>query len=87
MFALVSLPQSNDSTATGDLGILYPLASTLSYANLSSSHKSFALALTITKESNSYAQALNDPKWFDAMMPFKLTILGLCANFLLLRYL
>ena len=85
--ALVSLPQSDDSTASGDSCILYPFASTLSSAKLSSFPKSFALALTIAKEPNSYAQALNDPKWLDAMklklMLFKLTILGLCASFLL----
>ena len=63
MFALVSLPQSDVSIAPGDTGILYPLTSTLSYAKLSSSHKSFALALTIAKE----LETLNDPKWLDAM--------------------
>ena len=63
----ISLPQSDASTAPGDTGILYPLASRLSYAKLSSSHKSFALALTIAKEPEPYAQALNDPKWLDAM--------------------
>ena len=63
----VSLPQSNASTAPSDTGVLYPLASTLSYTKLSSSHKSFALALTIAKEPETYAQALNDPKWLDAM--------------------
>ena len=65
--ALVSLPQSDDSTASGDSCILYPFASTLSYAKLSSFPKSFALALTIAKEPDSYAQALNEPKWLDAM--------------------
>ena len=53
--ASVSLPQSDASTAPGDTGILYPLASTLSYAKLSSSHKSFAFALTIAKEPETYA--------------------------------
>ena len=75
--ASVSLPQSDDSTASGDTCILYPLASTLSYAKLSSSHKSFALALSIAKEPESYAQALNDPKWLDAM---KAEINALQAN-------
>ena len=90
MSAIVSLPQLDDFTTTsGDIGILYPLASTLSYAKLFSSHKSFALALTIAKEPDSYAQALLDPKWLDAMkaklMHFKPTIPGLCASFLLVR--
>ena len=68
MSATVSLPQLDDFTATsGDIGILYPLASTLSYAKLFSFHNSFALALTIAKEPDSYAQALLDPKWLDAM--------------------
>ena len=53
--AMVSLPQLDGSTAPGDIGILYPLASTLSYAKLSSFHKSFALALTIAKEPETYA--------------------------------
>ena len=75
--ASVSLPQSNDSTASGDTCILYPLASTLSYAKLSSSHKFFALALSIAKEPKSNAQALNDPKWLDAM---KAEINALQAN-------
>ena len=75
--ASISLPQSDASTALGDTGILYPLASTLSYAKLSSSHKSFALALIIAKEPETYAQALNDPKWLDAM---KAKIAALQAN-------
>ena len=64
---MVSLPQSDASTTPGDTCILYTLASTLSYAKLSSSHKSFALALTIAKEPEIYAQALNDSKWLDAI--------------------
>ena len=69
MSAIVSLPQSDSTAPSGDTDILYPLASTLSYAKLSSSHKSFALALTIAKELDSYAQALLDPKWLEAMKP------------------
>ena len=67
MSAIVSLPQSDASTTPGDTCILYTLASTLSYAKLSSSHKSFTLALTIAKEPEIYAQALNDSKWLDAI--------------------
>ena len=77
MSASISLPQLEASTTPSDTGILYPLASTLSYAKLSSSHKSFALALTIAKEPETYAHALNDPKWLDAM---KVEIDALQAN-------
>ena len=48
-------------------GILYPFSSSLSYAKLSNQHRAFSIALTIHKEPNTYAQALLDPRWKDAM--------------------
>ena len=62
----VSLSPSNDSFASSS-SILYPLSSSLSYAKLSTHHKSFSIALTIHKDYDTYAQALLDPRWKDAM--------------------
>ena len=67
MLATASLPQSHDSSISDSPGILYPLSSTLSYNRLSTSHKAFAIALTVAKEPSSYAQALIDPLWQAAM--------------------
>lgn len=64
--ASTSLSPSNDSFASS-LGILYPLFSTLSYANLSTLHKAFSISLTIHKEPDTYAQALLDPRWQGTM--------------------
>ena len=77
MFATASLPQSHDSSISDSPGILYPLSSTLSYNRLSTSHKAFAIALTVAKEPSSYAQALIDPLWQAAM---KAEINALQAN-------
>ena len=66
IMASVSLSPSNDSFASSP-GILYPLSSSLSYVKLSTHHKSFSIALTIHKELDTYAQALLDLRWKDAM--------------------
>ena len=39
----------------------------MSYDKLSNGHKAFALALSISKEPDSYAQAILDPRWHNAM--------------------
>lgn len=52
--ALASLTQSHDSNTSKSPSILYPLSSILSYDKLSTSHKDFAIALTIAKEPDSY---------------------------------
>ena len=44
-----------------------PLSSTLSYAKLFSPHRAFSMALTIHKEPDTYAQAILDPRWQEAM--------------------
>ena len=75
--ASASLTQSHDSTASDDSSILYPISSTMSYDKLSTGHKAFALAVSISKELESYAQAILDPRWQDAM---KVEIDALQAN-------
>ena len=77
VLATASLPQSHDSSISDSLGIVYPFSSTLSYNRLSTSHKAFAIALTVAKEPSSYAQALIDPLWQAAM---KAEINALQAN-------
>ena len=67
MLATAFLPQSHDPSISNNPGILYPLSSTLSYNRLSTSHKAFAIALAVSKEPTSYAQALTDPLWQVAM--------------------
>ena len=67
VLATASLPQPHDSSISDSPGILYPLSSTLSYNRLSTSHKAFAIALTVAKEPSSYAQTLTDPLWQAAM--------------------
>ena len=57
--------------------LLYPISSTMSYDKLSTGHKAFALAVSISKELESYAQAILDPRWQDAM---KVEIDALQAN-------
>ena len=46
----------------------HALSSSLSYSHLSSSHKSFALALTTMSEPTSFAQASQIPHWREAML-------------------
>ena len=67
MLASVSLTQSHDSIASSNLGILYLISSTLSYDKLSHGHKAFAISLSVTKEPDSYAEAILDPRWQEAM--------------------
>ena len=62
-----SLIPSHDSISLDNLGILYPLSSTLSYSKLSNAHRAFFIALSIAKEPISYAEALPDPLWQAAM--------------------
>lgn len=45
----------------------YPLHHYISYANLSSSHKSYALSIDIIPEPSSYQEASKHPCWIDAM--------------------
>ena len=67
MLASVSLTQSHNSIASSDLGILYLISSTLSYDKLSHVHRAFAISLSVAKEPNSYAEAILDPRWQEAM--------------------
>ena len=67
VLASVSLTQSHESTAACTSGIPYPLSSILSYSKLSTPHRIFFVTLSITKEPDTYAQALKDPLWRVAM--------------------
>ena len=67
VLASASLTQSHDSVTYDDSSILYPISSTRSYDKLSTGHKAFALVVSISKEPESYAQAILDPRWQDAM--------------------
>ena len=77
MLATASLPQSHDSSISDSPSILYPLSSSFSYDRLSTSHRAFAIALTIAKEPTFYAQALTDPLW---QVAIKAEINALQAN-------
>ena len=65
--ASASLTQSHESTAACTSGIPYPLSSTISYSKLSTPHRIFSVTLSITKEPDTYAQALKDPLWIAVM--------------------
>ena len=65
--ASASLIPSHDSISLNNPGILYPLSLTLSYSKLSNAHRAFSVALSITKEPTSYAEALPNPLWQVAM--------------------
>ena len=66
MLASAALTPSDDSFASSS-GILYPFSSTLSYTKLSPTQRDFSIALTIHKEPDTYAQAILDPRWQEAM--------------------
>ena len=67
VLASASLTQSHDSSASTTSGILYPISSTLSYNRLSTCHRAFAISLSVSKEPDSYAEAILDPRWHEAM--------------------
>ena len=77
VLASASLMPSHDSSFYDSPGILYPLSSRLSYANLSTAHRASSVALIVAKEHISYAQALTDPLWQATM---KVKIDALQAN-------
>lgn len=66
VLASASLSPSSDSFASSP-GIFYPISFTLSYAKLFSPNRAFSMALTIHKEPDTYAQAILDSRWQDAM--------------------
>ena len=67
MLALASITPSHDSSAPTPSGILYPISFTLSYDRLSTCHRAFAISLSVSKEPDSYAEAILDPRWQEAI--------------------
>ena len=67
MLASASLTQPLDSSASAPSGILYPISSTLTYDKLSTCHRAFAISLSISKEPDSYAETILDPRWQEVM--------------------
>lgn len=47
--------------------VRYPLSVELSYHNISPHHLHFVNSITINEEPRTYKQAIQDPKWVDAM--------------------
>ena len=90
MLALASITPSYDSSAPTPSGFLYPISSTLSYDRLSTCHRAFAISLSVSKEPDSYAEAswiLDGKRQCKlSLMLLKLTTLGLCVPFLLVRF-
>lgn len=46
---------------------VHPLAHFVSYNNFTNSHKTFLAAITQNNESKHFAQAIQDPRWVEAM--------------------
>ena len=67
MLASASLTQPLDSSTSAPSGILYPISSTLTYDKLSTCHRAFAISLSVSKEPDSYVEAILDPRWQEAM--------------------
>ncbi|KAF5812650.1 putative RNA-directed DNA polymerase [Helianthus annuus] len=67
---VVNLPPSVDHThpaSTQDASTVYPSAHYISYNNFSSNHKRFLAAITTSVEPKNFKQAMQDPKWVEAM--------------------
>ena len=62
-----SITQSHDSSASTPSGILYLISSTLAYDRISTCYRAFAISLSVSKEPDSYVEAILDPRWQEAM--------------------
>ena len=90
VLASASLTQPLDSSASAHLGILYPISSTLTYDKLSTRHRAFAISLSVLRS----LILMLKPSWIlDGkrqckliLMLLRLTTLGLCVPFLLVRF-
>ncbi|KAM2148308.1 hypothetical protein ACFX1Q_004939 [Malus domestica] len=67
----VALPSRVAPTSSTSMvqssGTSHPISRYLSYDHVSPTHKTFLTTLTIIKEPTSFSQAVQDPKWRDAM--------------------
>ncbi|KAJ9556664.1 hypothetical protein OSB04_011278 [Centaurea solstitialis] len=67
---IVNLPPSVDharTTSTQDASTVHPITNYLSYDNFSNTHKVFLAAITTNDEPKNFKQAMQDPKWIEAM--------------------
>lgn len=67
---VVDLPPSFDHAHTAPTqanSTVHPSSNYISYDNFSVTHKLFLAAITTTKEPKSFKQAIQDPKWIEAM--------------------
>jgi len=66
-----ALPSCPDLSASSNkvisLGTAHSLSHILSYANLSSPHRTFTTNMTIQRKPTSFSQVVKDPKWRAAM--------------------
>jgi hypothetical protein len=66
-----TLPSCPDPSASSNkvlsLGTVHSLSHILSYANLSSPHRTFTTNMTIQRKPTSFYQVVKDPKWRAAM--------------------
>ena len=67
VLALAPITQSHDSNASTPSGILYVISSTLAYDRISTCYRAFAISLSVSKEPDSYVEAILDPRWQEAM--------------------
>ncbi|KAM1399923.1 hypothetical protein ACFX2F_027271 [Malus domestica] len=71
------LAPSSFSNAVTTPGMAHSLSHVLSYANLSSPHRTFTTNITMQREPTSFTQAFKDSKWREAM---RLEVQALQAN-------
>jgi hypothetical protein len=67
----MTLPSRPDPTSSMNMvhtsGTAYPLSAYLSYTHISPHHKAYTAQLTLLKEPTSFSQAIQHPRWREAM--------------------
>jgi len=67
----MTLPSKPDPTSSTNMvhisGTAYPLSTYLSYTHLSPHYKAYTAQLTLLKEPTSFSQAIQHPRWNEAM--------------------